>query len=524
MSRSHKPALSGEARHPERFDAIERLAAEERAALARAHSRHLERPASGDVADWMAFARRHVVAMMVVWVLVMAAAAYVVFMVLPKEYQSEAKFLVRTARQELVVGPNQVQGTNGRGDVTEEVLNTEVELLRSRDILAQVVTKLDLGRPYVDAGRTPEVAEELALRDLSRTLVSGPIRKTNIVHVSYLSRDPEQAAAVVGMVTDAYLAAHLAVHSSPGTYDLFQRQAAEAATELRAAEEALAAMGRSANLMNLETQKRDALERINRLTAELDTVAAEIREQSTKAKVADAQMSSVPPRVKTQLRNVPNQYSVERLHTLIVELRNKRTELLTKFNADDRLVVELDQQIQDTNAAMERAQSLSANEESTDVNPAWQALEAERMKARLALSGLESRAAQIKEELAEHRERALTFTEAGPEYEALIRRVNDARARYELYAKKEEEARIAEALDRQRISNVVLAQAPVVSRVPAKPNKRLGIVAGGIAASVLALGTAFLREIAGFGGRRRREDDEVELAVLGVSAAPPQLR
>ena len=116
------------------------------------------------------------------------------------------------------------------------------------------------------------------------------------------------------------------MHSSPGTYELFKTQAAEAADELRQAEEALAALGRSDNLLNLDTQKQDALEAVSHLSKQLDALAAEIREQSTRAKVADMQMASVPERVPTQRRNVPNQYSVERLHTLLVELNNKRTE------------------------------------------------------------------------------------------------------------------------------------------------------------------------------------------------------
>ena len=231
----------------------------------------------------------------------------------------------------------------------------------------------------------------------------------------------------------------------------------------------------------------------------------------------------MPERVPTQRRNVPNQYSVERLHTMLVELNNKRTELLTKFNNDDRLVVELDQQIADTTAAMERAEGFSANEESTDVNPAWQALVSERMKARLALSGLESKTEELRRELAQRQKAALDFTEAGPEYDAAVRRVTEARANHELYAKREEEARIAEVLDRQRISNVVLAQAPVVSYVPAKPNKRLGVVAGAIAAGVIALGLAFLREIFGSGAKRKREA-EMQLTVLGISADRAELR
>jgi uncharacterized protein involved in exopolysaccharide biosynthesis len=512
--------MSGTLWKRDRFDAVDRVAEEDALATTRPQMLH-GAAVSEELVDWIGFLRRHLTAMVVVWIVVMAAAAFVVFAVLPKEYQSEAKFLVRTARQELVVGPGAAPGQAGRDTLSEEVLNTEVELLRSRDILAQVVTRLQLGKGYVDSGRPPDIADELALRDLAQGLVSGTIRKTNIVQVSYLSREPQMAAAVVQAVTDAYLAAHLAVHSSPGTYELFKAQAADAARDLRAAEEALAGLGRSANLLNLDTQKKDALENINRITAQLDGIAGEIREQATRARVADVHMASVPQRLQTQLRNVPNQYSVERLHTLLVELNNKRTEALTKFRADDRLVVEIDTQIRDTTAALQHAQGLSANEESTDVNPAWQALEAERMKARLALSGLESKAQQLRRELAEHQALALSFTEAGPEYDELVRRVNAARAAHEMFVKKEEEARIAEVLDRQRISNVVLAQAPVVSHVPAKPNKRLGLVAGGIAAGVIALGVAFLREIFGLGVRRRRET--TQLTVLGVSSIRPEL-
>ncbi|MCC7127046.1 MAG: hypothetical protein IT178_19545 [Acidobacteria bacterium] len=501
----------------ERFDAVDRLVSDEAATTARTQALHRP-PISEEILDWIGFVRRHLLAMAVVWLLVLAAAVAVVFFVLPREYQSEAKFLVRTARQELVVGPGAATPPGAsRGDVTEEVLNTEVELLRSRDILATVVEKLDLGSSYVNAGRTPVEASELALRDLSRGLVAGTIRKTNIVHVSYLSREPDVAGAVVQQVTDAYLAAHLVMHSSPGTYELYKTQAATAAEELRRAEEALAAKGRSANLLNLETQKKDALERINQIQTELDTIGAEMREHETKARVALVHMGSVPERVKTQMRNMPNQYSVERLHTLIVELNNKRTEILTKFNPDDRLVIELDQQIKDTNDALQRAQGLSANEESTDVNPAWQALESERIKARLALSGLESKSQALKRELAVHQQSALALTEAAPEYDGLLREVATARANYELYSRKEEEARIAGALDSERISNVVLAQAPVVSHVPAKPNKRLGVVAGAIAATVLALAFAFVRELFGFGARHR---GDVRVAVFGVSAAP----
>ena len=60
---------------------------------------------------------------------------------------------------------------------------------------------------------------------------------------------------------------------------------------------------------------------------------------------------------------------------MIAELQNKRTELLTKFNADDRLVKEVDEQIANTQAALTNATVIVATEEATDINPTWQKLQ-----------------------------------------------------------------------------------------------------------------------------------------------------
>src|SRR4029078_3166370 len=91
--------------------------------------------------------------------------------------------------------------------------------------------------------------------------------------------------------------------------------------------------------------------------------------------------------VPTQSRSLPNQYSQERLGTMLVELRNKRTQLLTKFQPEDRMVKEIAQQIKDTSAALEESKQSSNVEQSSDINPLRQLLETELAKARLELAG-----------------------------------------------------------------------------------------------------------------------------------------
>src|SRR5580658_8153103 len=69
--------------------------------------------------------------------------AGVAALVTPPDYQSSTKFLIERARMDPVVSPGQDQGMV-RSEVTEEELNSEVELLQSDDVMRQVVVATGL--------------------------------------------------------------------------------------------------------------------------------------------------------------------------------------------------------------------------------------------------------------------------------------------------------------------------------------------------------------------------------------------
>ena len=86
-----------------------------------------------------------------------------------------------------------------------------------------------------------------------------------------------------------------------------------------------------------------------------------------------------------------------------------------------------------------------------------------------------------------------------PACECQFRRVNDAREQYMTYARKAEEARLADALDTQKISNVVLAEAPVPALASTRPPLILVLIVGGIAGLFLGLIAALLTDWLGEG-------------------------
>ena len=62
----------------------------------------------------------------------------------PKQYESEMKFLVKRERAETIVSADPNAVAQSRGDVSEDELNSEVEVLKGRDLLSQVASSAGL--------------------------------------------------------------------------------------------------------------------------------------------------------------------------------------------------------------------------------------------------------------------------------------------------------------------------------------------------------------------------------------------
>jgi uncharacterized protein involved in exopolysaccharide biosynthesis len=201
---------------------------------------------------------------------------------------------------------------------------------------------------------------------------------------------------------------------------------------------------------------------------------------------------------------------------MVAELQNRRTLLIAKFRPEDRLVQEADREIADTRAALEEATRLTGKEQATDVNPLHQALEIDLAKLQPELAGLQSRRDSLARQSWIYRQQLLKLANSTAAFDGLARTQKEAEENYLLYANKSEEARIAESLDQQKISNVAIAETPTEPHLPYKPNVPLNIVLGVFLAGVLSLGWAFAAEY--FSDTLAQPSDLEELTGLPVLA------
>jgi len=457
------------------------------------------------VRDLVGILFRHKALILTTFLTIAIGTALLTFL-MPNEYESRMKILVKNARTDVPITPERTTGTAGTyfdNEVSENQINSEIELLTSDDLLKQVVTECGLYQPRASlsvmlglrqAPTTQAAQIEEASQRLSKALVITPVKKANIIEVKYTSGSPEMAAAVLRKVQDLYLEKHLKLHRPPGTYDFFKNQATQSEDQLRDAQKQLSSFQQSMNVVSLTQQKEQTVQKLTDAKSRLLETKATLRELNQRIAKLDQQLLNVRPRIVTQSRALPNQYSAEHLNTMIVELQNKRTQLLTKFRADDRLVREVDQQIRTTRAALDKATGETATEQSTDLNPLRQTLETEQARARVDQAGAEGRQEMLAAQVDQYENQLSRLEGITGQYEELNRKVKQADDNYQLYQKKEEEARITDELDENKITNVSVAEAPNQPSLPVRPNRLMNLLLGLFLGALLSLGSVVVAE------------------------------
>jgi uncharacterized protein involved in exopolysaccharide biosynthesis len=443
------------------------------------------------------FRRKGMVLIIFVTILIGTA---VVTVILPDKYESRMKILVKNQRVDVAITPEATTSTAiADTEVSENQINSEIELLTSRDLLTQVVNDCGLARAKTGwLSKTPpaETARvEKAVNGLTKDLTITGVRKANIISITYSSNSPQLSALVLKKLGELYLEKHLKLHHPTGASDFFKDRADEYDAQLKEAEQRFAEFQKNNKLVVLHQQKDLTLQKAAEAKSKLLESEAAVNETTNRIKRVEEQLSALPQRVVTQSRSLPNQYSAERLNTMMVELQNRRTQLLTKFRPDDRLVREVDEQIGTTREALQKAENRTAVEEATDRNPLRQTLETELARVRVEQSAAMARRATLAGQLQQY-QNALNELEADTtKHNDLQRELKQAEDNYQLYAKKREESRIADELDRQKITNVSIAEAPTVAELPTSPNRPLNLVLGVVLAGFLSLGCVFSAEL-----------------------------
>jgi len=327
---------------------------------------------------------------------------------------------------------------------------------------------------------------------MQRSLRVSPVRKTTLIAVSYASTDPERAARVLQNLTRLYLEKHLALHRPPGAYAFFSEQTERFHAELNAAEARLSDYGRQERVVSAEIEKETVLRELANFETALQQTQAAIVDGTRRIGDLESQVSVTPSRQTTEVKTSDNAELTGALKSRILDLEMKSSDMARKFAPTYPPVVETESELAQARAALARTEQAPVKEETTNQNPTHQWMVGELARVRTERAAAVARVGALNESIRLYREKARRLDEQATTQQGLRRVMKTAEDNYLLYQRKQEEARISDALDRTRIANVVVAEAPTVPTLPSNPGALRLFGLGGIAALLLGLAATYV--------------------------------
>ncbi|WP_114389275.1 GumC family protein [Notoacmeibacter marinus] len=217
---------------------------------------------------------------------VLACTALAVFAVilLPKSYMGEARVIVETG-ESVFTRPNQ----SDRSALDTEAVESQVALVTSTEVLANVVERLDLaGREEFQPSSLLPFSEpdNDILSRVSEHVTVYRVANSRVIVIEFKSEDPDLAAAGANAVADEYIAvqARAKADSNASATAWLSPEIDELQKRVREAEAAVAAYRAEKDIPSVRTDGTLASQQLGDLSAELSRVRAEASDAAAQAR------------------------------------------------------------------------------------------------------------------------------------------------------------------------------------------------------------------------------------------------
>ena len=381
--------------------------------------------------------------------------------------------------------------------VTPEEINSEVELLSSRDVLEQVVTAnglekstgfslIDLLRPH----QTNEDRIARAVKTLAKQLKIQNIKSSNLISITYKSSDPKRCYGVLKSLGDLYVAKHVSVHRPAGSYEFFAQETQKYHDELLASEDKLRNFGLQNSVAAPDEQRSDLANQVAEAVGQQHTAEQAVAADQERIETDRREMSKISPRSVTAQASTANDKLIDDLNTALLVAQTKRAQLAMKYDAHYPLVQEADQEIAQDRSAIAKAEEKRYVSETTDRDPTYELLREDIAKTQADLSAQRGALAATKRSIDSMRGEMVGLDQLSLKQQDLQRDAKADESNYLLYLGKREQERTTNALDATKISNVAIAVPPAIPVLPVLSFPMM-ILFGLGAAIVLSIGAAY---------------------------------
>ena len=451
-------------------------------------------------------------------------SAYTALSLMTELYEVRSALLVKLGRENLDA-PATARNTVLSTGVRPQELGSEVQILKSADLAAQVVD--ELGVEAFRVQRVPpqgffasikyytkaairavkeQIGEGLIALDLKKRLsdrdkaigiitedlIAEPAKDSDVIALRLKLADPNLAVRVQETLIRKYMARRVDVRQSPGVKEFFDRETENLKAALDKAEEARNEWKRRRDLSLPGEQKALLLRQITELSAERGRALTKAESVSREMTAASTLIEASSETVRTAHTETPNP-SVQLLKERLAKLEGDHAHLLTTYKIGAAPVKSKEEEIATLRQLLAAQEKTQVGSVTSQVNPLRQQLQQYLNEDRVELEGLSASAAFQARELRRLQTDLLAIEEADAVLATLERERIIAEQNYLEANKRRADATIESQLDLSRISNVSIAMPPVATLEPVYPRKLLimalslviGLVLGLVAAVVL---------------------------------------
>ena len=438
---------------------------------------------------------------------------------LPRKYESEAKLFLKLGRESVTLDPSATTGTTIQvQESRENQINSTGDMLKSRALLERVVEKVGpklilegpagaaapagppaTGFVAVVSGVVnhfpsirvfpPVSPTEAAVSKLSDSIYTTVARNSSVINVGCTAKTPRLAQQIMQAFLDAYQEQHRAANHTSGSLEFFNTQTAQLKQQLDVAIGKLRDAKNQSGIIAMSVEQQ-ALQ-TQRTQIEAAALAADSTLSATEASLARLRESlkELPEQITTQQITGPNT-AADGMRQELFKLQISLRELEVKLGEAHPLVQTKREQAQQSEAIL-NTQAPERTQRTTGINTSRQTLDLDLRRAEASAASLRAKTGTLNAQYAALQQRMRALNEHEVRISELSRQKAIAEVSYRTYVEHLEQARIGEALEASRISNVNVVQPPSLVEQPISPKPLSIIGLGFFTVAFGSLGLAF---------------------------------
>ncbi len=460
--------------------------------------------------------RRALPALVTFTAVIGGAVAYLT--VTPRLYQASARLIQDDRRVSVSeLGRDLTQVSSGTPGGPSPLAN-QAELVKSQGVLERAIALASF-----KSTNSGSPTSKITSVELNKGLGVKIVPATNILELSYKSKDPELAAKLLNAVSQAMIEENTKTISSEATKVrefLENSEIPNARKRVATAERKESQYRYTSGIISFEEQTKSAVESLATLEDQERSLTAQLQEakgrdaslrQITDAKSLDKAYASVRGGQDEQLKTL--RAKLTELNTKLIEARLRLTEnhpsviaLVGERDQVNKLYTEQLTRVSPANSSV-ATNSVAGDQISQDLTSKFLANETER-------SAIENKLKTVK---AQRTQLQISLTKLPIQQQPLIaltREREDATASLKSLQSKLEEARITEA---QKVSNLRLIEAAKPPTIATSPKRSAVLALAVVFGTVLGTGVMLLLEVLDNTLKDASEAEELlSLPLLGV--------